>query len=561
MYKLPEAFICFKSDVSHIKLPEKFTYPFQYQPHILSEIAALETQEALENYKNLDHNFGLDSNKSGLIIGKMFGVLVVKTQQGQLGYLKAFSGKLGNENHHAGFVPPVFDMLNQQSYFLQEEEVLNQINSQIEVLENTSNLKILKNKLTDFIETKEKKLLEKKSELKRLKSERKLIREEKISILSTEEFEILDQDLIKQSLRDKHELKVLTEQLLIEETQIKEELAAIENKILSLKNLRKEKSNALQEYLFNQYQFLNKEKETKGLLEIFENTALGRPPAAAGDCAAPKLLQYAFANNLIPICMAEFWWGASPKSEIRKHKQFYPSCTGKCEPILGHMLTGIKIDENPLLKNFAEHKNYEIIYQDEDIVLVNKPEEMLSVPGINIQDSVYTRIKKDFPKADGPIIVHRLDMSTSGILILALNKRAHKFLQAQFIKHTIEKRYEALLDGIVKNKEGFIDLPLRGDIEDRPRQMVCYDYGKSARTKYKVIGYENNKTRIHFWPITGRTHQLRVHASHSLGLNCPIVGDDLYGIKNNRLHLHASYIKFIHPTTKKELEFTVLPNF
>ena len=195
------------------------------------------------------------------------------------------------------------------------------------------------------------------------------------------------------------------------------------------------------------------------------------------------------------------------------------------------------------------------------MVVVNKPEDMLSVPGINIQDSVYTRIKKDFPNAEGPIIVHRLDMATSGILILALNKKAHKNLQQQFIKHTIEKRYEALLDGEIETKEGFVDLPLRVDLDDRPRQMVCYEYGKSARTKYEVIEIKDGKTRIHFWPITGRTHQLRMHASHSLGLNCAIVGDDLYGKKSSRLCLHAAYIKFEHPITKKELEFTVAASF
>lgn len=561
MSQLPEAFNFFTTDISSIDLPENFTFPFQYQPHLLSIIAAEETQQALENYTELDHNFGINPDKEGLIIGKMFGVLVVKTNDGLLGYLKAFSGKLGNENHHLGFVPPVFDMLTQQSYFLQEEEVLNRINAEIETLENNANLFILKENLHVFSIEKEKQILEKKADLKRLKTERKLKREEKKVILSLLDFEILDQDLIKQSLRDKHELKVLTEKLDLEESKIKEQLFEIESKIIDLKNLRKEKSNALQEYLFKQYQFLNINRETKGLLEIFEKTALGRPPAAAGDCAAPKLLQYAFSHNLTPICMAEFWWGASPKSEIRKHKQFYPSCTGKCEPILGHMLKGIQLEDNPLLVNQTVSKNFDIIYQDEDVLVVNKPEEMLSVPGINITDSVYTRVKTMFPEADGPLIVHRLDMSTSGILILALNKRAHKFLQAQFIKHTIEKRYEAVLEGVVATEEGFIDLPLRGDLEDRPRQMVCYEFGKSARTKYKVVAIQNGKTRIHFWPVTGRTHQLRMHASHPMGLNCPIVGDDLYGQKNNRLHLHAAYIKFEHPTSRKIVSFTCNPKF
>lgn len=561
MYHLPEAFIAFQANISNIPIPNTFTFPFQYEPHALSCLAATETQQYIENYKSLDHNFGLDATQTGLVIGKMFGVLVVQAPNGTMGYLRAFSGKLGNENHHKGFVPPIFDMLTHDSYFLQEEEVLNQINRDLEKLLTDPTYLQLKTQLTDFITYKNEAILNKKAQVKELKNARKAIRDTQKELLNTTDFERIDQDLIKQSLRDKYELKVLTENLEQQQATLEEKVCSYDNKINLLKTERKDKSNALQNYLFNQYQFLNKNKETKGLIEIFSNTTIGRPPAAAGDCAAPKLLQYAFANNLKPICMAEFWWGASPKSEIRKHKQYYPSCSGKCEPILGHMLQGIAMDENPLLQNFALDKEYEIIYQDEDIVLVNKPEEMLSVPGINIQDSVYTRIKNQFPNASGPIIVHRLDMSTSGILIVALNKKAHQFLQAQFIKRTIEKRYEAVLDGIVKEIDGIIDLPLRGDLEDRPRQMVCYEHGKAAHTKYKVIGYENGKTRIHFWPITGRTHQLRVHASHNLGLNSPIVGDDLYGTKSNRLHLHAAYIKFIHPTSKQILKFTVNPNF
>lgn len=561
MSLLPQAFTTFTSDISTISLPKKFTFPFQYEPHQLSIIAATETQNHIESYSDLDHNFGIDDTKKGLIIGKMFGVLVVKANDGSLGYLKAFSGKLGNENHHSGFVPPVFDMLTQQSYFLKEEEVLNAINSKIEKIETNHSFIHLKLEIDRFRTHSEQLIINKKAQLKQLKLERKEIREQNKTALSVADFKILEDDLVKQSLRDKHELKVFIEEIEQQLQNLIVEKDIFDAELKSLKNERKEKSNALQNYLFNQYQFLNKNKNNKGLIDIFKDTALGRPPAAAGDCAAPKLLQYAFQHNLEPICMAEFWWGASPKSEIRKHKQFYPSCTGKCEPILGFMLEGIELDENPLLQNPATHKNYEIIYQDNDMVVVNKPEDMLSVPGINIQDSVYTRIKKDFPNAEGPIIVHRLDMATSGILILALNKKAHKNLQQQFIKHTIEKRYEALLDGEIETKEGFIDLPLRVDLDDRPRQMVCYEYGKSARTKYEVIEIKDGKTRVHFWPITGRTHQLRMHASHSLGLNCAIVGDDLYGKKSSRLCLHAAYIKFEHPITKKELEFTVAASF
>src|SRR5690606_28346717 len=307
--------------------------------------------------------------------------------------------------------------------------------------------------------------------------------------------------------------------------------------------------------------FLNAKGETRAVLDIFEEAIKMLPPAGAGECAAPKLLQYAYLHNLKPICLAEFWWGAPPGSEVRKHKYFYPSCRGKCEPILGHMLQGLDVDPNPMLENQASNVDIEIIYEDDDIIVVNKPAEFLSVPGINVQDSVQTRILTRNPEITGPVIIHRLDMSTSGILVIAKNKEAHQFIQDQFIQHTIQKRYTALLDGIITPEEGLIDLPLRVDLEDRPRQVVCYEYGKPAQTKFNVVAIENGKTRIHYFPLTGRTHQLRVHSAHSKGLNTPIVGDDLYGKRADRLHLHAGYIQFVHPTTKQIIEFEVADPF
>jgi len=225
------------------------------------------------------------------------------------------------------------------------------------------------------------------------------------------------------------------------------------------------------------------------------------------------------------------------------------------------MLQGIELNENLLLKQNSTVEELEILYQDDDLVVINKPEEFLSVPGIEIKDSVYLRIKHQFPLATGPIIVHRLDMSTSGILVLALNKESHKLLQQQFIKRKVHKRYIALLDGNIEHDNGFIDLPLRVDLDDRPRQMVCYEHGKTAQTKYEVITRKDNKTLVYFYPITGRTHQLRMHASHRLGLNAPIIGDDLYGKKANRLHLHAESLEFTHPKTKELMKFQVEPNF
>lgn len=551
----------FKQPITTYELPKKFDYPFYYEPTEIAKQACKEVQEYLENQTDFEHNFGLENDLSSTPIGKMFGVLVVRNQENKIGYLAAVSGKLANTNQHKIFVPPVFDMLNKNGFFLEQEERLNEINRILESLENNQNYLQLKEDFLQFEINSKLKIEEGKQLLKSNKKDRKSQRETISSTLSEEEIQFFEEDLIKQSLRDKYEFRVLSEKLDAEKQLLLNKINVFETEINSLKEERKTKSNSLQNQLFNQYQFLNKFKQEKGLLEIFSNTVFQQPPAAAGECAAPKLLQYAFQNDLEPICMAEFWWGDSPKSEVRKHGQFYPACTGKCEPILGHMLQGIELNENLLLKQNSTVEELEILYQDDDLVVINKPEEFLSVPGIEIKDSVYLRIKHQFPLATGPIIVHRLDMSTSGILVLALNKESHKLLQQQFIKRKVHKRYIALLDGNIEHDNGFIDLPLRVDLDDRPRQMVCYEHGKTAQTKYEVITRKDNKTLVYFYPITGRTHQLRMHASHRLGLNAPIIGDDLYGTKTNRLHLHAESLEFTHPKTKELMKFQVDPNF
>ncbi|MGV0964430.1 pseudouridine synthase [Empedobacter falsenii] len=551
----------FKQPITAYELPKKFDYPFYYEPTEIAKQACKELQEYLETQTDFEHNFGLENDLSSTPIGKMFGVLVVRNKKNEVGYLAAVSGKLANTNQHKLFVPPVFDMLSKNGFFLEQEERLNEINRILESLENDQNYLQLKEDFIQFEINSKLKIEEGKQLLKSNKKDRKVQRETISSTLSQEEIQFFEEDLVKQSLRDKYEFRVLSEKLDVEKQLLLNEINVFENEISSLKEERKTKSNSLQNQLFNQYQFLNKFKQEKGLLEIFSNTVFQQPPAAAGECAAPKLLQYAFQNDLEPICMAEFWWGDSPKSEVRKHGQFYPACTGKCEPILGHMLDGIELNENLLLKQNSTVEELEILYQDEDLIVINKPEEFLSVPGIEIKDSVYLRIKHQFPLTTGPIIVHRLDMSTSGILVLALNKESHKILQQQFIKRKVHKRYIALLDGNIEDDNGFIDLPLRVDLDDRPRQMVCYEHGKTAQTKYEVIARKDNKTLVYFYPITGRTHQLRMHASHRLGLNAPIIGDDLYGKKANRLHLHAESLEFTHPKTKELMKFQVEPNF
>lgn len=538
----------FIADISDIALPRKFTFPFYYEPHPLVLMASQDVQDLLVQQEDLK-------------VGKMFGVLIVQNLNKEVGYLAAYSGKTVFPNLSDKFVPPVFDVHAQHSFYVQGEKELNAMNRQIEILENDSAYleiqKIVKSKIQLVAE----RIKQGKAELKRTKKDRMIRRNEARATLSPEAFTVFNKRLTEESIKGQYFFKQMAKELKADLINHQQKLEVYSSRISQLKTERKNKSSRLQQRIFDNYQFLNKEKDTKGLTEIFPNFKEQKPPAGAGDCTAPKLLQYAFSNDLEPIAMGEFWWGPSPKTEIRKHKIFYPACGGRCKPILAHMLKGIEMEDNPFLKNPAKNKEMEIIFEDDSLLVVNKPAEFLSVPGKTITDSVYTRIKAMFPDATGPLIIHRLDMSTSGILVLAKTKEAHKFMQIQFIKRRVKKRYVALLDGTIEQDEGHIDLPLRVDLDDRPRQLVCYEYGKSAKTKWKVIDRLEDKTRIHLYPITGRTHQLRVHVSHPLGLDTPIVGDDLYGQKADRLHLHAEFIEFIHPSTREKMDFTVRADF
>ena len=550
----------FATPVSKIKLPPKFTFPFYYEPHPLCKIAVNELQEYLKTQTDFDHNFGLDASKKGLPIGKMFGVLVVQNKQNGIGYVAAFSGKLADKSLPEKFVPPVFNMRTEGSFYIKGETEIDKINSQLGALKSNEQYLTLKKSAKKLHKTISESLENQRKKMKAAKIERKLSKKNAVAILGDLEFKNLTKKLMQESYNDQFLYKELHEYY---DSKIKKngkELTVIEDKITALKKERKEKSNFLQQTLFSKYAFLNQQKELKNLLDIFDNPTI-KPPAGSGECSAPKLLQFAFANDLKPIAMAEFWWGISPNSAIRKHKNYYPACQGRCKPILTHMLNGIKMDDNLLLENLAEKQELRIIYEDDVLVAVNKPTEFLSVPGKEINDSVYTRIKEKYPDATGPLIVHRLDMSTSGILLLTKTKEANKVLQSQFINRTIKKRYIALLDGNLVKNNGTIKLPLRVDLDDRPKQLVDFENGKNAETNWEIIKRENGKTRVYFYPITGRTHQLRVHAAHKYGLNTPIVGDDLYGNKTNRLHLHAEFIEFLHPSTNEKMSFRVDPEF
>ena len=553
-------FQSFKTSISGIVLPEKFTFPFYYEPHLLAKIATTEVQAYLEHQTDFSHNFGLEANDSALAIGKMFGVLVVKNKQNKIGYLTAFSGKLADKSLPEKFVPPVFNMRTSGSFYIKGEQEIDAMNAQLSVLKKDKNyleLKKLVAENTTIIQTD---LAFQRKRMKLAKSNRKAQKKKAIALLNDLELEKLTKKLTQESYNNQFFIKELQEYYLAKIQETSKEFNVFKEKISALKKERKEKSNYLQQTLFSKYAFLNRKKELKNLLSIFNDPAI-KPPAGSGECAAPKLLQYAFANNLTPITMAEFWWGSAPNAAIRQHKNYYPACQGRCKPILTHMLAGTEIDANLLLENLSEKQDLEIIYEDDVLIVVNKPAEFLSVPGKDIKDAVYTRIKEKYPNATGPLIVHRLDMSTSGILLLTKTKEANKALQSQFINRTVKKRYVALLDGDLSENSGKITLPLRLDLEDRPKQLVDFTYGKPAETNWKIINKENGKTRVYFYPITGRTHQLRMHAAHKNGLNTPIVGDDLYGKKENRLHLHAEFIAFLHPTTNKEISFTVAATF
>ena len=423
--------------------PERFTWPFCYEPHPLCLLACDELKREIERISPTE--------------GKMFGVLVVESEDG-LGFLAAYSGLLEGRNDWEFFVPPVFDAQQPDGYFKQKER--------------------------------------------------------EISLASR--------------------LSSLTS---------------------------KKMSQDLQLWLFRQYRMLNANGEERNLVEIWhdyhQNPKIQKkfplPPGGTGDCCAPKLLQYAYQNSMKPICMAEFWWGPSPQSEIRHHGEFYPACRGKCKPVLTWMLQGLDVDPDPETKGFL-HQGVEIFYEDEAIAAVYKPAGMLSVPGKADEYSVATWAKERW--ADS-MLPHRLDLLTSGIMLVAKTAEAYHHLQDQFAARTVKKKYLAVVEGKVASEHGVIDLPLNSDPLNRPRQIVDFENGKRAITEYRVqqtADWEGKTiTLLALYPHTGRTHQLRMHCAHQQGLGCPIVGDELYGRKADRLYLQAESIAFVHPATGKRM--------
>ena len=430
---------------THSERPQRFTYPFCYEPHPLCCEAAAEVQQYIAEHSEICS----DADN-----GKMFGVLVVSfpDRKDELGFLAAYSGLLAGRNDWPYFVPPVYDAQQPDGYFKTKE----------------------------------------------------------------------------------HEI--------------------------SAKGGDKEMSQQLQTWLFHQYQLLNARGEKKDLVEIWQDyynrpklrQKFPLPPGGTGDCCAPKLLQYAYQHGLQPVCMAEFWWGKPTKEELRQHLNYYPACRGKCKPILTWMLQGLEVDPDPEMQGFRRME-IPIVYEDDAIVVIDKPSGMLSVPGRIDDYSVETVMHERYPDS---FVAHRLDMGTSGLLIVAKNGDSYRSLQQQFIRHEVRKKYLAFLEHSGEGT-GTISLSLRPDPMNRPRQVVDMEHGKRAVTRYEFV----SNRLVALWPETGRTHQLRIHCAHPDGLGNPIVGDELYGTSDKRLCLHAAEIWFRHPVTGSEMHFVLPPPF
>ena len=575
--------------------------PLDYEPHPLCIQACREVQEMLARREDWQEEIAR---------GKMFGVLIVEnvktdtdvpkwgypaadSEAPKWGYLAAYSGQIGGRSDWEDFVPAVFDYLQPDGYFKTHEAEISRINQSISHLEKDERMKEARTLIRQLQEERKRTIAAYQEKMKEAKAKRDS-RREAGNLSEAEEAE-----MIRESQFMKAELRRLKKSL-SEKTALETEFEDYQENILRLKQLRKQLSDALQQWLFSQFRMLNQEGESKDLLEIFRDEALKEypqaaiatsriaalkmvPPAGSGECCEPKLLQYAYQHGYKPLQMAMFWWGESPKEEIRHHLQFYPACNGKCKPILHWMLP-----DSVFHSQIAEKHILEILYEDDQLAVICKPSGLLSVPGKDSsQPSVYSIMRKKYPAASSPLIVHRLDMATSGLMIIAKTEFAYHRLQNEFLHHQVQKKYIAIIgckdqdacdkiwekakkkkmreekrSSIAAEKQK-ISLPLMPDYLDRPRQIVNHTQGKEAITEYEVLEHvDDSHLRIALYPKTGRTHQLRVHCAHHEGLNAPILGDPLYGNeKAARLHLHAEEITFEHPLTGKKITITRKADF
>ena len=561
--------------LSEHPLPARFNNPFDYEPDALCRAAV----------KLLQADLPIEP-----IEGKMYGVLIVE-RNGEIGYLQAYSGQIADEGED--FVPAVFDYLQPDGYFKIHEAEISQLNQKIAQLKASTAYRQAQENLKKIQQEAEKAI----EEARRVMQGAKFLRDKRRKEAFISEAE--RNEMTRQSQFLKAELqrkkKAYAEQITAAQTVVN----SCQEQITAWKRERKMKSDRLQRWLFSQFSLLNAYGERKNLLDIFRDYYLKNspartkaahitsvntaeratkeslaasllPPSGAGECCEPKLLQYAFLHGYKPISMAMFWWGPSPKTEIRQHRNYYPACNGKCKPILEWMLEGIDVDDKVCdrANNDTEtvpSEGLKILYEDNYLAVVAKPSGMLSVPGKGCQPSVYSILSERWKGKSDAFMVHRLDMVTSGLLVVARTSEVHKALQAQFIERTVKKKYVALLPLSILEKqlpaEGRIELPLSPDPDDRPRQRVDSTNGKPAITEYRLIGKTTygkealEAVKIALYPLTGRTHQLRVHCAHPDGLGTPIIGDNLYGQRAERLWLHAEHLEFTHPISQERMSF------
>ena len=557
-------------------MPFPFTNPFRYAPHPLVKKAAAEVMDRLAKRIKEDD-------------GKMLGVLVCQpadnssieqishlhkldcnSPEKQLYYLAAFSGTVHDDNGCVtatveGFVPPIIDLTDPEGYFKRKEAEISQINKQFAQLSSSTRLQELQSSLTEAQEKRDVEIQDMQTRISFFKMRRDEIRSE------TADSNILD-ELIKESQFQKAELKRIKDKWKLAISEIDSKIQEVQNKITELKTLRARMSDDLQKWIFENALVHNALGESTTIWGLFQNQGL-TPPGGTGDCAAPKLLEYAYKNGLRPLAMGEFWYGKSPETAVRTHGHFYPSCTSKCGPLLGYMTMGLNIQEDIKITSQSPI----IIHEDESIIIVEKPSGMPSVPGLDGRPSLEEWLSNHADHRREVIAVHRLDMDTSGVMIFAKTRDAEINLKKQFEEHTVRKTYIARLTGRpsqsadLKSPEpqgirhDSIDLPLSADYDERPRQKVDFKQGKPAYTEYEIVKENPDGTAdILLHPHTGRTHQLRVHCAHTLGLARPIVGDLLYGGHSaynkegrnvNRLCLHALSINFLHPVSNSPMEF------
>lgn len=535
-------------------LPTRLNSPFDTEPpHPLVASAA---ERVMAQLAGGALGGGLSTDLlHGASGGKMFGVLLVRAADGRVGFLKAFSGQIGQAWDVEGWVPPVFDRAARLAVEPAGERTVKALTARVEAARAASP----RARLQASLEALRAELSAEQQRLKALHEVRRAERHaERARLLTSgEDVEVRLRQLDRQSQVDDVELKAAKRGWRAAREDLERSLARETRHLGALERLRRVVSQVVSWQIYDTYVFENARGQQRSLRALFEPAI---PSSGTGDCAAPKLLVFARRNGLTPLGLAEFWWGAPPPGGGRQQGAFFPACKDKCGPLLPFLLEGVEVAPSRRYRPPAREQHaLEVVHEDARVLVVHKPEGLLSVPGTDasVTDSVLARVRALKPGATGPLLVHRLDVETSGLLLVALDDEAFVALQRQFLERTVEKRYVAVLEGRVDVDEGHVELPLRVDLEQRPRQVVDFEHGKPALTFFQVLERAGGRTRVHFFPKTGRTHQLRVHAAHVMGLGRPIVGDRLYGRPERRLYLHAERLGFQHPDDGRSMVFEV----